>query len=566
MAQNNLDLPLFWQSGIRQIPPRPDNPEKFPEDDERHWYDFEYAGWHVCKLSLPESPADGPGDKFIVALLSGDHPYSVEFQKGMHRAADYFGIRLKVLLSHWDSGCQLSNAEEAIAMEPDLIVIWIDRIETGSELIRKIYNAGIPVIASNTLPDDEGFKHILSWTGPDDWAQFRLLSRRFASLMNYTGGYAIVCHIKGTSAYYARTWSVITELKKIAPDMKLLGMESTDLDEEKTCQQVKKWISRYGDSIKGIVSADDSVTQLGINRALEESGRMDVIRVASGSTSTGIDLVRNGGIHAITYQLAEQDGALPLRVAADWFNGLEIAPLRHLPVRLLDRDNISLLVDRKQFVLNADTDPLFQYILDCRREPVQQFFEKLKEDFSRSIDISMEFFRGFCIEVFANLHYIIKTANLDELSIVGSYEGIYKMLFQQSTLEKSLKWLEDTSIAIINQLSIKRNRHTHLVQQVLSYVENHYDEPLSLKTISYELNISAPYLGKLFSDELGETFTTWLNRFRVEKAIELMKTTDFSIREIALKTGYVNSNYFYKLFKKYMKMSPGEYVSSLKKK
>ena len=565
MVQNDLDLPLFWQTGIRQIPPRPDNPEEFPEDNESHWYDFEYAGWHVCKLPLPESPADGPRDKSIVALLSGEHPYSVEFQKGMQRAADHFGIRLKVLLSHWHTDHQVFDVEKAIAMEPDLIVIWIDRIKTGSELIRKIYDAGIPVIASNTLPDDEGFKHILSWTGPDDWAQFRLLSRRFASLMNYKGGYAIVCHIKGTSAYYARSWSVITELRNIAPDMKFLTMESTDLDEEKTYQQVKKWIFRYGNGIKGIVSADDSVTQLGINRALEECGRMDIVRVASGSTPTGINLVRNGGIHAITYQLAEQDGALPLRVAADWFNGLEIAPLRHLPVRLLDRDNISLLVDRKQFVLNADTDPLFQYILDCRVESVQRFFEKLKVDFSRSIDISMEFFRGFCIEVFVFFFFIIKTANLDELSIVGSYEGIYKMLFQQSTMEKSLKWLEDTSIAIINQLSIKRNRHTHLVQQVLSYVESHYHEPLSLKTISYELNISAPYLGKLFSDELGETFTTWLNRLRVEKAIELMKTTDLSIREIALKTGYVNSNYFYKLFKKYMKVSPGEYVSSLKR-
>jgi len=564
MKQNNINVPLFWQTGVQQIPPRPDNPGDYPEDDDRHWYDYEYAGWHVRKLNLPESPADGPKGKTIVALLSGVHPYSVEFQKGMRRTADYYGINLTVLLSEWDSENQDTNVDKAIAMEPDLIIIWIDKIKSGTESIRKIYNSGIPVIASNTLPDDEGFKHILSWTGPDDWTQFRLLSRRFAELMNMRGGYGIICHMKGTSAYYARSWSVITELKRSAPDMVLLDMASTDLDEEITCRQVKQWISRYGDELKGIVSADDSVTQMGINRALEETGRSDIVRVASGSTPTGISLVRDGSLHAITYQLAEQDGALPVRVAVDWFNGLEIPPLRHLPVRILDSGNISLLVDRRQFVLNADTDPLFQYILDCRVEPVHQYFKKLEDEFTRSINVSMEFFRGFCIEVFANLHHIMKSANLDEMSIVGNYEGIYKMLFQQPTLEKSLQWLENTSIIIINQLSVRRNRHAHLVQQVITYVENHYHEPLSLKTISYEFNITAPYLGKLFSDEIGETFTTWLNRMRIEKAVELMKTTDLTIREVALKTGYVNSNYFYKLFRKYMGVSPGEFAAALK--
>ncbi len=207
------------------------------------------------------------------------------------------------------------------------------------------------------------------------------------------------------------------------------------------------------------MSADDSVTQLGINRALAELGREDVIRVASGSSPAGISLIRENKCHAITYQLAQQDGALPLKVAADWFNGLEIPPLRHLPVRILDSGNINLLVDRKQFVLDSDTDLLFQYILDCKADQVRRFYTELIDGFSRSIDVSMEFFRGFSIEVYANLHHIIKTAKLDETAIAGSYEGTYKMLFQQPTLKRSIMWLENVSLTIIEQLSIKRNRH-----------------------------------------------------------------------------------------------------------
>ena len=50
---------------------------------------------------------------------------------------------------------------------------------------------------------------------------------------------------------------------------------------------------------------------------------------------------------------------------------------------------------------------------------------------------------------------------------------------------------------------------------------------------------------------------------RIDKAIEMMKTTDLSIREIAERVGYVNSNYFYKLFKKYMGLNPGEFQAQL---
>ncbi len=557
------DIPLFWQTGIRQIPPRPDNPGDFPEDDDRHWYDLEYSGWRVSKLPGPESPADGPKGKSIVGLISGTHPYSDEFREGMRRTAAIFGIDLKIFTSQWNSDQQIDEVKTAIELEPDLIIIWIENINSGTELIGQIYDAGIPVIAANALPDDEGFRRIVAWTGPDDWTQFRLLSGRFAELMENEGGYAIVCHMESTSAYYARSWSVITELKKVAPKMEMLAMASTNLDRNQTYEQVKEWLQIYGPRLKGIVSADDNITQLGINQALAESGRNDVIRVASGSTPTGINLVREGGVQAITYQLAEQDGALPIKVAVDWFNGLEISPIRHLPVRILDESNIDLLVDRKKFVIDADTDLLYQAILDCKTEPVHRFFRELTEGFSRSTDVSMEFFRGFCIEAYANLHHIIKTANLDAPSIVGNYEGIFKMLFQQPSMEKSLKWLENISLSIVSQLSIKRNRHSHLVDQVITHVKDNYHEPLSLKTLSHEFKITAPYLGKLFSDETGETFTIWLNKLRIEKAIELMKTTDLTIREIALKTGYVNSNYFYKLFKKYMGVNPGEYQSGL---
>ena len=175
----------------------------------------------------------------------------------------------------------------------------------------------------------------------------------------------------------------------------------------------------------------------------------------------------------------------------------------------------------------------------------------------------MEFFRGFSIELYSNLHHLIRSASLDESSIVGSYEDIYKSLFQQPSMVRTMDWLKDVSLAIIRRLENRRNRHRNLISQVIEYVEKHLAEPHSLKTISYEFDISAPYLGKLFTEDTGDTFANWLNRKRIQKAIELMKTTDLSVKDIAGRIGYSNPNYFYKIFKKYEGINPGEYQAGI---
>jgi len=139
--------------------------------------------------------------------------------------------------------------------------------------------------------------------------------------MNYEGGYCVVRHMPGGSCFNSRTWSVVTELKKIAPKMKCLDMQTTMLDGPKTAPVVAGWIAKYGKDLKGIVSADDSGTQVGINDACAKSGREDIIRVAAGNSKVGMDFIKAGKLQAITYQNAEADGALPMKLAADWFNG-----------------------------------------------------------------------------------------------------------------------------------------------------------------------------------------------------------------------------------------------------
>ena len=332
--------PLIPPTEPKAVPPRPADPAALPEDDSGHWWDMEYAGWGITKVNQPISPGNGPSGKNVVYLKAADHPYQTAFIQGMTMIADADHMNLSVKTADNDINIQSQQADEAINQKPDMVIISPVDAQACVPIIRKLNQAGIPVIGSNLLPDRAAFPYLLAWTGPDDWGQFRKLARDFAKRMNYQGGYCIVQHRPGSSPFFSRTYSVITELKKIAPKMHVLAMQTTDLDSEKSNQVVSGWITRFGPQLKGIVSADDSGTQVGINEAVRNANREDIIRVSAGNSKVGMDFLKTGELQAITYQSPEADGALPMKLAADWFSGKTIPPISYLPQAIITKDNV----------------------------------------------------------------------------------------------------------------------------------------------------------------------------------------------------------------------------------
>ncbi|MBN1417648.1 MAG: substrate-binding domain-containing protein, partial [Planctomycetes bacterium] len=297
--------PLLWLDEAPLIPPaRPHDPTRLADDDLLRWYDYEYSGWNVRKLPMPPSPGDGPRGKKVVSLQYMDHPYWASYRNGMTRMADAYGVDLTIMEAGNDNKVQADQVEQVIGLRPDLVILTPVDSNGVVPMLKRLYDEKLPVIASNLLPVDEGMKYVICWTGPDDWGQFRMLAREFAKRMEYEGSYCVIRHIAGTSCYLSRTWAPVSELKKIAPKMTCLDMQSTDLKTEETKTQVAAWLKKYGVELKGIVSADDSRAQVGIAEALEDAGRKDVICVAAGSSRTGLESIRKGVLHAISYQSA----------------------------------------------------------------------------------------------------------------------------------------------------------------------------------------------------------------------------------------------------------------------
>jgi len=323
------------------IPPRSPNPDALAETDPGHWYDIEYSGWNTKKLDMPKSPGDGPVGKRVLCLRFMDHPYLTAYSHGMQEIADAYGIKLETRVANNETSVQAEQVEQAISERPDLVIITPVDSKAVVPLLMKLHSAGIPVIASNLIPDEQGMKYVLTWTGPDDWGQFRMLAREFAKKLDYEGGYCVVRHMPGSSCFLSRTYGPISELAKIAPKMKCLDMQATQLQAEKTMQVVSDWLTRFGPQLRGIISADDSGAMNGIAEALRKAGRKDVVVVAAGNSKVGMDFLKSGDLYAMTYQSAEADGALPMYLAAQWFSGKPIdKPIYFLPQKIITKSNV----------------------------------------------------------------------------------------------------------------------------------------------------------------------------------------------------------------------------------
>lgn len=112
------------------------------------------------------------------------------------------------------------------------------------------------------------------------------------------------------------------------------------------------------------------------------------------------------------------------------------------------------------------------------------------------------------------------------------------------------------------QLRKEQNRLD--IAAVRRYVQASYAENITLEQTADRFYVSKEYLSKLFKAETGMGFQGYLTALRMDKARQLLLTGNTLIREIVEITGYREPGHFYKVFKKYYGITPGEMLQAVR--
>jgi signal transduction histidine kinase/AraC-like DNA-binding protein/ABC-type sugar transport system substrate-binding protein len=111
----------------------------------------------------------------------------------------------------------------------------------------------------------------------------------------------------------------------------------------------------------------------------------------------------------------------------------------------------------------------------------------------------------------------------------------------------------ETALARSKRLGAEAQR---VVRQAMAYIHEHYAEPVSREDLARHVAVSERYLTRCFQQEAGIAPITYLTRYRVKRARELLTREDLSITEVALGVGFSDSGYFSRVFRDEVGISP----------
>lgn len=107
----------------------------------------------------------------------------------------------------------------------------------------------------------------------------------------------------------------------------------------------------------------------------------------------------------------------------------------------------------------------------------------------------------------------------------------------------------------------KHNRisHSPYVKRAIEYIDTHLSQDITIHTLCKLNNITEKHFARLFSQETGKTVKQYLTQVRCERAAQLLEDSQLQVQEISRYVGYADNNYFSKVFKSTMGMTPQEY-------
>lgn len=94
------------------------------------------------------------------------------------------------------------------------------------------------------------------------------------------------------------------------------------------------------------------------------------------------------------------------------------------------------------------------------------------------------------------------------------------------------------------------------LRPALEYIHENLDKVPSIEEMSQLSGLSPSYFSRTFRKTMDENFVSYVNRIKVEKAVEMLKTGNKSINTIAEMLGYTDASYFIKVFKRYTGTTP----------
>lgn len=162
------------------------------------------------------------------------------------------------------------------------------------------------------------------------------------------------------------------------------------------------------------------------------------------------------------------------------------------------------------------------------------------------------------LEVFLTIAQFVSDLGDGDHRITPDIQEIEEILRRVTTIEQMRAELEQViSSALVFRNSKANHQRTMIIQQAKAYIDDHFGDPdLQMNCVARKFSLSPNHFSTVFRQEVGEPFRDYLSNLRMNRAKELLRTTNITCADVARRSGYNDSHYFSTVFKRKTGFTP----------
>ena len=469
------------------------------------------------------------------------------------RMGAYFhdNVELKFAAAYDSDERQVQQIDSLVNDGIDLLIVAPNQVQTISPAIDRAYDKGIPVIVFERKTNSQKFTAFIS---ADNYEMGHVMGEYIASRLGGKGSVLEIKGLEGSSPAIERHNGFMDALKD-APGISVVESLQGDWTEPTACEITRQWLANHRDTKVDLVFGANDRTAMGARKVLGTEGVLYCGIDGLPGPTGGIQLVRDSLLDASYIYPTHGDQIIDL--AVNILEGNHYEKETMLMSALVTRDNAKVLLMESEEIMRQSDQ------LDSLHKKADNYLHKL--DAQRIINwlaigvivllviVFVLFYLYHLRKIVFQRERVVNTLwNLKPEDIPAAEPtetvGDYKSTSTDGSEASSENTDDNEPVAV-----------SHFITRFKEVIEARLeDSDVSVEDLAADMNLSRVQLYRKVKAVSGSSPVELLRTARLNRAYQLLLTTEISVSEVAYAVGFTAPSYFTKCFKEEYGMVPGD--------
>ena len=226
--------------------------------------------------------------------------------------------------------------------------------------------------------------------------------------------------------------------------------------------------------------------------------------------------------------------------------------------------DVEPFVNEEKLILNYDILPLANKVTVGDLAGVKNEMISLENTLFSQRNINPQVFNLQIIDILTSLARAAIHGGAKPIDVFSIHHQYGQELKNIENIREVKKWFGEAIENMLEQVLASHNEQLlRSVQKAIKYIDQHFEQHITLEEISYYVSLSANYFSNMFKKTTGQSFIEYVSRLKIEKSKELLMDLNYTVYQIATAVGYNDARYFSRVFKAAVGKTPTQYRNSV---